>query len=210
MYLLGREDPYVSASPLMTAVTEDVLDIAKRLGEASPYGRLCPPFLACLDELPSTAPVPTLPTRMANERGLGVSFILAVQTWRQLVVCYGEDVARTIMGLSNNLVTFGGGKDIAFYRELSDLLGTTTHVQLHHTSRDVAHAGSTGTWIPHRVPVLEAAEIRRLAFGQALLVADSTAPVIARVRPCTAGRRGRRERDQQREVRAAARDPNRD
>ena len=39
---------------------EQILDTAKRLGETSPYGRLCPPFLACLDELPSTAPIPTL------------------------------------------------------------------------------------------------------------------------------------------------------
>ena len=98
IYLLGRDDPYASASPLMTAVTEDVLDTAKRLGETSPHGRLCPPFLACLDELPSTAPIPTLSTRMANERALGLSFILAAQTWRQLVVCYGEDEARTIFG----------------------------------------------------------------------------------------------------------------
>ena len=41
--------------------------------------------MACLDELPSTAPLPTLRTRMANERARSVSlFIYAVQTWRQL------------------------------------------------------------------------------------------------------------------------------
>ena len=68
IFLVGREDPYASASPLMTAVTEQILDTAKRLGETSPHGRLCPPFLACLDELPSTAPIPTLSVRMANER----------------------------------------------------------------------------------------------------------------------------------------------
>jgi type IV secretion system protein VirD4 len=37
-------------------------------------------MLACLDELPSTAPLPTLRTRIANERALGVSFIYAAQT----------------------------------------------------------------------------------------------------------------------------------
>ncbi|HET6759190.1 MAG TPA: TraM recognition domain-containing protein [Propionibacteriaceae bacterium] len=37
-----------------------------------------------MEELPSTAPLPTLRTRMANERALGVSFIYAVQTWPQL------------------------------------------------------------------------------------------------------------------------------
>ena len=86
IYLLGRDDPYASASPLMTAVAEHVLDTALQLANASPWGRLCPPFLACLDELPSTAPLPTLRTRMANERALGSSFIYAAQTWRQLVI----------------------------------------------------------------------------------------------------------------------------
>jgi type IV secretion system protein VirD4 len=76
IYLLGREDPYASASPLMTAVAEQILDTALTLANISPWGRLCPPLLACLDELPSTAPLPTLQTRMANERALGISFIL--------------------------------------------------------------------------------------------------------------------------------------
>ena len=46
VYLLGREDPYASASPLMTAVAEHVLDTALELATASPWGRLCPPILA--------------------------------------------------------------------------------------------------------------------------------------------------------------------
>lgn len=90
LYLLGRDDPYASASPLMTAVAEHALDTALTLAMTSPHGRLCPPLLACLDELPSTTPLPTLRTRMANERALGLSFIYAAQTWRQLVICYGE------------------------------------------------------------------------------------------------------------------------
>ncbi|WP_295701587.1 TraM recognition domain-containing protein, partial [Lapillicoccus sp.] len=90
IYLLGREDPYASASPLMTAVAEHVLDTALQLAQASPWGRLCPPMLACLDELPSTAPLPTLRTRMANERALGISFIWAAQTRPQLSAILGE------------------------------------------------------------------------------------------------------------------------
>ncbi len=91
IYLLGREDPYASASPLMTAVAEHVLDSALALAHESRWGgRLCPPMLACLDELPSTAPLPTLRTRMANERALGLSFIYAAQTRAQLTSLFGE------------------------------------------------------------------------------------------------------------------------
>ena len=33
-----------------------------------------------------------------------------------MVVSYGEDEARSLFGLTNNLVIFGGGKDIHFYQ----------------------------------------------------------------------------------------------
>lgn len=204
IYLLGREDPYSSAAPLMTAVAEHVLDTAKRLGETSRWGRLCPPFLACLDELPSTAPIPTLTTRLANERALGVSFILAAQTWRQLVVCYGEDRGRAILGLSNNVVVFGGGKDVAFNREVAELLGTTTHLQSHLNVK-LARTYGDRTWTPQQVPVLEAAELRGLPTGTALLVADNCLPVIVRPRRCIDGRRGRRLQTEQSQMRDQAR-----
>jgi type IV secretion system protein VirD4 len=123
--LLGREDPYASASPLMTAVAEQVLDTALLLAGGTRWGRLCPPMLACLDELPSTAPLPTLRTRMANERALGISFIYAAQTWRQLAAVFGEQDARALFGLTNVLVMFGGSKDGAFNQEISDLAGRT-------------------------------------------------------------------------------------
>ena len=144
IYLLGRDDPYASASPLMTAIAEHVLDTALQLATASPHGRLCPPFLACLDELPSTAPLPTLRTRMANERALGLSFLYAAQTWRQLVICYGEDEARALFGLTNIIAVFGGGKDGLFNKELSDLVGTTRVSRTtYNRGRGFSGAGST-------------------------------------------------------------------
>ena len=181
----------------MTAVTEHVLDTARQLGESSPHGRLCPPFLACLDELPSTAPIPTLATRMANERALGLSFILAAQTWRQLVVSYGEDQASTIYGLSNNLVVFGGGKDHRFYQQLSDLIGSTTTTETRVHSR--SHGSGRGwfgdnwskvrepSWEQRRVPILEPAELRRIPPRQALVLAESHDPIIATLHRCIEG-----------------------
>jgi hypothetical protein len=56
VYLLGREDPYAAAAPLMTAIAEHVLDTALEAANTGPHGRMTPCFLACLDELPSTTP----------------------------------------------------------------------------------------------------------------------------------------------------------
>ncbi|WP_245916748.1 type IV secretory system conjugative DNA transfer family protein [Nocardioides gansuensis] len=206
IYLLGRDDPYASASPLMTAVTEQILDIAKRLGETSPHGRLCPPFLACLDELPSTAPIPTLSTRMANERALGLSFILAAQTWRQLVLCYGEDEARTIYGLSNNLVVFGGGKDIRFYQELSDLIGSVTTTETRYSSRGNGWFGVPDpSWEQRRVPIVEPAELRRIEQRKALVLSEMYDPIIANLHRCIDGRHGKELLAAQRRARFTAR-----
>ncbi len=194
IYLLGRDDPYASASPLMTAIAEHVLDTALQVANASPWGRLCPPFLACLDELPSTAPLPTLRTRMANERALGLSFIYAAQTWRQLVICYGEDEARALFGLTNVIAVFGGGKDGLFNRELSDLVGTS-RVSRTTYSRGRNSAGTS--YASADEPILRPEEIRLLPERHALIVAENAKPLIARLARCVDGKTGRRLLDAQ-------------
>jgi type IV secretion system protein VirD4 len=134
----------------MTAVAEHVLDTALAL-EHLPWGRLCPPMLACLDELPSTAPLPTLQTRMANERALGISFIWAAQTRAQLTQIFGEHQARAVVGLTNTLVLFGGSKDVAFNQEISDLLGPVRVARCGPGSTTWSSGSTTstsGTWRP--------------------------------------------------------------
>ena len=196
-YLLGREDPYASASPLMTALTEHVLDTALQLANASPWGRLCPPMLACLDELPSTAPLPTLRTRMANERALGISFIYAAQTWRQLASIFGDTDARALFGLTNVLIMFGGSKDVGFNKEVSDLVGTTR------VTRTTWQLGQTGGRTAHGddMLILRPEEVRQLPEKHALIVAENSKPIIARLTRCIDGKTGRQLLAQQRDKR---------
>ena len=187
IYLLGRESPYESASPLMTAVAEHVLDTALAAAQRSQWGRLCPPMLACLDELPSTAPLPTLQTRMANERALGISFIWAAQTRAQLTQIFGDHEARAVLGLTNTLVMFGGSKDVAFNQEISDLLGPVR------VARTTWQTGRTGRSVTGEdIPILTGAEIRQLPERRALVVAEHGKPIIATLTRCIDGRRGRR------------------
>jgi type IV secretion system protein VirD4 len=185
----------------MTAIAEHVLDTALGMAMAASYGRLCPPFLACLDELPSTTPLPTLRTRMANERALGLSFMYAAQTWRQLVICYGEDEARSMFGLTNNIVIFGGGKDGEFYKEVSDLLGTT---RVSRRSYNLHRGGWGSSFYGDDVPVLRPEEIRQLPERHALVVAENARPFVAKLSRCIDGRRGRALLRGQAESRARA------
>ncbi len=188
IYLLGREDPYASASPLMTAFTEHVLDTALASANASPWGRLCPPFHAILDELPSTAPLPTLRTRMANERALGVSFMWAAQAWPQLATIFGEQEARTLLGLTNTLIVFGGSKDVAFNQEISDLLG---HVRVSRIGWQTGQMGGRQVSADD-IPILTGAEIRQLKERHALVLAENGKPIIAALTRCIDGKPGRR------------------
>ena len=187
IYLLGREDPYASASPLMTAFAEHVLDTALAAANASPWGRLCPPFHAILDELPSTAPLPTLRTRMANDRALGIGFIWAAQAWPQLSAVFGEQEARTLLGLTNTLIVFGGSKDVAFNKEISDLLG---EVRVTRTSWQTGQMGGR-QMSADDIPIITPAEVRQLKDRHALVVAEDGAPMIARLHRCIDGRAGR-------------------
>ena len=188
IYLLGREDPYASASPLMTAVAEYTLDVALQLANRSPWGRLCPPMLTVLDELPSTAPLPTLRTRMANERALGLSFVWAAQTWRQLAAVFGEQDARALFGLTNVLVMFGGSKDVAFNKEVSDLTGTVR------VPRNTWQSGRMGgrSVSGEDIPVLRPEHIRELPERQALVIAENGRPIIAHLTRCIDGPPGQR------------------
>ncbi|MGL5823396.1 MAG: type IV secretory system conjugative DNA transfer family protein [Nocardioides sp.] len=200
IYLLGREDPYASASPLMTAVAEHVLDTGLALAAKSPWGgRLCPPLLSVLDELPSTAPLPTLRTRMANERALGLSFIWAAQTRPQLTSIFGEHEARALFGLTNTLIMFGGSKDVAFNQEISDLLGT---VRVGRVSYSTGGYNGGGRSISgDDIPILRPEEVRQLPERRALVIAENGRPIIAKLTRCVEGTTGARLLANQRRLR---------
>lgn len=192
-YLLGREDPYASASPLMTAFAEYNLDTALALANRSRYGRLCPPMLAVLDELPSTAPLPTLQTRMANERALGLSFIWASQTFRQLVSLFGEPGARALLALTNVLTVFGGSKDGQFNKEISELAGT---VRIGRTSWQTGRMGGRNV-SGEDIAVLKPEAIRELKERHALVIAENGKPIIAKLDRCIDGRGGKQLKAEQ-------------
>jgi type IV secretion system protein VirD4 len=198
IYLLGREDPYASASPLMTAVAEHVLDTGLQLAHASGWGgRLCPPLLSVLDEQPSTAPLPTLRTRMANERALGLSFIWAAQTRPQLTSIFGEHEARALLGLTNVLIMFGGSKDVQFNQEISDLLGTVRVARRSYQTGTMAGRTVSGD----DIPILRPEEVRQLPERRALVIAENGKPIIARLTRCVEGKAGERLLAEQRRLR---------
>ena len=125
---------------------------------------------------------------MANERALGLSFIYAAQTWRQLAAIFGEQDARALFGLTNVAIIFGGSKDAAFNREVSELIGS---VRVTRSSWQMRGWGGR-TVSGETVPILRPEQIRELPERQALVLAENGRPIIARLDRCIEGRKGRR------------------
>jgi type IV secretion system protein VirD4 len=133
---------------------------------------------------------------MANERALGISFIYAAQTWRQLAAIFGDTEARTLYGLTNVVIVFGGGKDIGFNKEISDLVGTT---RIARTTWQHGRGGGRSTSGDDML-IIRPEEVRQLPERQALVVAENTRPIIARLARSIDGRHGRQLLAQQREI----------
>jgi type IV secretion system protein VirD4 len=118
---------------------------------------------------------------------LGISFIWAAQTRPQLSAIFGDQEARTLLGLTNNLVLFGGSKDVAFNQEISDLLGP---VRISRTSWQTGQMGGRTT-TAEDIPILTGAEVRQLKERHALVVSENGKPMITRLTRCIDGRAGR-------------------
>ena len=85
------------------------------------------------------------------------------------------------------LVVFGGSKDVAFNREISDLAGTVRIPRrTHQTGR-----GTSISTAGEDVPVLRPEEIRELPERTALVIADNARPILAHLDRCVDKRPGK-------------------
>jgi len=173
IYLLGKDDPTSPVVPLLTAIAEDVLDRAERHALTRPAGRLDPALVAALDEAPLTAPIPSLPQRVGDGRGRGLSVHYGMQGWPQARARWGEQGSSVLASVTTGLLAFGGSNDPQFNSDIERLCGT----------RRVQRQDSAGTRRGETEPVLAAADFRQLRTRQALLLIDRLGPVVVKTRP---------------------------
>ena len=191
IYLLGREDPYASASPLMTAVAEHVLGHRPAAGQQLPVGRPAVPAAAlgarraalhraaadpadpdgqrartgALVHLGRPDPPPARPASSASTRPAPCS--ASPTSWSM----------------------FGGSKDVAFNQEISDLLGTVRVGRVtHHTG---GFSGGGRSLSGDDIPIMRPEEVRQLPERQALVIAENGKPIIAKLHRCVEGKRRR-------------------
>lgn len=120
LFVISGEDPRLS--PLLTALTEHVFDMAKVVASTSPGGRLPNGLAMILDEVAQTTPVP-LDKWAADSRGWGVTVTAVVQDLAQLRTTWGPDKAKTIYANLPTKIVLPGVASKGDLEELAYLAG---------------------------------------------------------------------------------------
>ena len=112
-----------SAAPLVSALTEAVIDVAMQKASRSRGGRLDIPMLAVLDEAANVVRCKDLPKQYSHFGSRGIVVMTVLQSWAQGVRCWGEDGMSALWSAANIKVLGSGVDDTNFLRDRSEALG---------------------------------------------------------------------------------------
>jgi type IV secretory pathway TraG/TraD family ATPase VirD4 len=184
VYLLGTASGASAAATLVAALVEDLVESARTLAARSPGQRLDPPLALVLDEA-ANYPLPSLPSLMSEGGGSGMTTVAVLQSLAQARDRWGREAAQAIWDAAIVKVVLGGSANADDLADLSRLTGERAVREWSETRHGSQAGRSVSSSVRYR-PVLEAAELRRLRFGTALLLLRSAAPVVMALRPWTA------------------------
>lgn len=177
-YLIGTASGAGATARLVATFIEDLVEAARRIAAGSTGFRLDPPLTLVLDEA-ANYPLPSLPALMSEGGGSGISTWVFLQSLAQARSQWGNHDADAIWDSAIVKVILGGGGHADDLGDLSQLLGTRK-VNKSSTSYGGTGHRSVSEHVEDR-PILEAAHIRRIAFGYALMVPRASAPIMLKL-----------------------------
>ena len=150
---------------------EDLVETARRLAARSAGARLDPPMLLALDEIGNLAPLPSLPTLMAEGGGTGITTLAVLQSLAQARDKWNEHQAGAIWDASIVKILLGGASNSRDLQDLSTLIGERDELT---DSTTVGDYGSRSNQRSvRRVAILPPDRIRTLPFGTAVTLLRS-------------------------------------
>jgi type IV secretory pathway TraG/TraD family ATPase VirD4 len=183
VYLLATGAGANNSAALVAAFVEDVVEAARRLAATSPGARLDPPLLLALDEVGNLAPLPSLPTLMAEGGGTGITTMPVLQSLAQAREKWSENAAGAIWDASIVKIVLGGASNSKDLHDLTTLIGERDEVTDSTTVGD--HGSRSAQRSIRRVPIMPPDTIRTLPFGTALVLLRSAPPIVTRLRTWT-------------------------
>ena len=180
LYLLATGAGAGASASLVAAFVEDLIETARRLAARSPGARLDPPLLLALDEIGNLAPLPSLPTLMAEGGGTGITTMPVLQSLAQARDRWSEHQAGAIWDASIVKIILGGASNSRDLQDLSTLIGERDEYT------DSVTLGDRGTRSNQRsvrrVPILPPDRIRTLPFGTSITMLRSAPPIVTDLR----------------------------
>ncbi len=199
IYLVGTATGATATAGLVGAFVEDVAEAARRIAARSAGSRLEPPLSLILDEA-ANYPLPSLPALMSDGGGTGISTVVVLQSLAQARAVWGEHAASAIWDAAIVKVILGGGSSARHLQDLATLIGQRDRTTSSTSRGGGGHKSTTTS--TSKVPILEPAQLRTLAFGTAILLLRAAPPIELTLHPWTA----RRDAAQLRTERAAVED----
>lgn len=181
LYLLATGAGAGASSALVAAFIEDLVETARKIAARSPGARMDPPLLLALDEIGNLAPLPSLPTLMAEGGGTGITPLPVLQSLAQAREKWGENQANAIWDASIVKIILGGASNSRDLQDLATLIGdrdeTTDSIT---TDAYGAHSSQRSI---RRVPILPPDVLRTLPFGTGVVMLRTARPIITNLRP---------------------------
>jgi type IV secretory pathway TraG/TraD family ATPase VirD4 len=168
LYLIGSGAGAGAMGGFLSAILDDVVEVARRRALASEGARLPLPLGLILDEIANMFRWAALPRVMAEGGGRGICTFVVLQALSQAETAWSRAEADTIWSAATAKVLLGGASHVQHLRDIEALLGTR---EQHRTERSWS-TRQTGTSMSERhdrLPLMTVDEIRRLPAAAGLL-----------------------------------------
>ncbi|HHW51087.1 MAG TPA: type IV secretory system conjugative DNA transfer family protein [Pseudoclavibacter sp.] len=176
LFLLATGSGAGASAALVAALVEDLIETARRMAARSPGARLDPPLLLALDEIANLAPLPSLPTLMAEGGGSGITTMPVLQSLSQVRDRWNEHQASAIWDAAIVKIILGGASGSRDLQDIANLIGERDEYTDSVTLGD--HGSRSNQRSIRRVPILPPDRIRRLPFGTGIVLLRSAPPTI--------------------------------
>ncbi|MEV5574517.1 TraM recognition domain-containing protein [Spirillospora sp. NPDC052269] len=177
LYLLSKS--LSAAAPLIAALTDTAMRAAERRAEQS-GGRLDPPMVVVLDEAANICRIADLPQLYSHLGSRGIVPVTILQSYEQGVTVWGEPGMAALWGAATRKLIGAGIDSPRLARDLATLIGQHD-VPVRSITYNEGRASEQISL--RRQEILEAADIRALPAGTALLLATGTRPALIQLRP---------------------------
>ncbi len=185
LYLLGTATGASATAPLVSALVEDIADVARRLAAASPGARLDPPLALILDEA-ANYPLPSLPSLMSEGGGSGIPTTVVLQSLAQARDRWNREAAQAIWDAATAKLILGGVGNADDLNDISRLVGEREQVEQSRSRQvGVGQSGGSISTSTRRVPILDPSTLRTLQFSWAVLLFRSSQPIMLQLQPWT-------------------------